>query len=339
MGTRLQFCTAFHPHLDGQNERTSQTLEIILRVYVLGVGDSWDTYLPLAGFRASLAIMPHRDCAEDEGKHRDDLRAVMDRPETSKKLYRQAKVGFRYHRGKEYSDSERGASSALVTMCVGKVAYRTELPSELSQLRKCLAEESVHIPTNSVLVDENTECRVGRETKTLQNKKIGLVKAHLEYRKGVKKIEKGLRALCHLVKLVMISTVRSAFDHRGSIVVAFLTQGFPGEFGRKWDSLNVSKLMVPPGRLKGRAWLEVPISREAQFHVLGCYMDEEVGEKPVEVATVGEETQDEMVSGSTPAILTTEEIPSQIVGSAEGVSMEASGGDAGIVGSNLPPSS
>ncbi|KAJ9547215.1 hypothetical protein OSB04_019758 [Centaurea solstitialis] len=43
---------------NGQNERTSQTLEIILRVYVLGVGDSWDTYLPLAGFCASLAIMP-----------------------------------------------------------------------------------------------------------------------------------------------------------------------------------------------------------------------------------------------------------------------------------------
>ncbi|KAJ9545167.1 hypothetical protein OSB04_024874 [Centaurea solstitialis] len=34
LGTRLQFCTAFHPHLDGQNEMTSQTLEFMLRVYV-----------------------------------------------------------------------------------------------------------------------------------------------------------------------------------------------------------------------------------------------------------------------------------------------------------------
>ncbi|KAJ9545339.1 LOW QUALITY PROTEIN: hypothetical protein OSB04_025046 [Centaurea solstitialis] len=166
-----------------------------------------------------------------------------------------------------------------VIVCVGKVAYRIELPSELSQLRKCLADESVHIPTNSVLVDENTECRVERETKTLQNKKIGLVKAHLEYRKGVKKIEKGLRALCHLVKLVMILTVRSAFDHRGSIVVAFLTQGkivkkmnqgvgrpVPATSGHA--SRSHKSLYVPPGRLKGRTWLEVSISREAQFRLV-----------------------------------------------------------------------
>ncbi|KAJ9547216.1 hypothetical protein OSB04_019759, partial [Centaurea solstitialis] len=64
---------------------------------------------------------------------------------------------WKYHRGKEYSDSERGASSTLAIVCVGKVAYRIELPSELSQLRKCLADESVHIPTNSVMVDENVE--------------------------------------------------------------------------------------------------------------------------------------------------------------------------------------
>ncbi|KAJ9550699.1 hypothetical protein OSB04_014744 [Centaurea solstitialis] len=79
------------------------------------------------------------------------------------------------------------------------------------------------------------------------------------------KWERGLRALSVLKKLVVKSFVWGEIDHRGSSVIAFLTQGFPGELGRKWDSLDVSKLMVPPGRLKGRAWLEVPISQEAQF--------------------------------------------------------------------------
>ena len=43
-GTRLQFSTAFHPHTDGQSERTIQTLEDMLRACVLDFGGSWDTF-------------------------------------------------------------------------------------------------------------------------------------------------------------------------------------------------------------------------------------------------------------------------------------------------------
>ncbi|KAJ9552727.1 hypothetical protein OSB04_016772 [Centaurea solstitialis] len=74
---------------------------------------------------------------------------------------------------------------------VGKVAYRLELPPELSQihktfqvsqLRKCLADESAHIPINDIQVDERlnyVESQIAvleRKTKTLWNKEIGLVK-------------------------------------------------------------------------------------------------------------------------------------------------------------------
>ncbi|KAJ9544536.1 hypothetical protein OSB04_024243 [Centaurea solstitialis] len=50
MSTRLQFSTVFHPWLDGQSERTIQTLEVMLRECVLDFGGSRDTYLPLAEF-------------------------------------------------------------------------------------------------------------------------------------------------------------------------------------------------------------------------------------------------------------------------------------------------
>ena len=50
MGTRLDFSTAFHPHTDGQFERTIQTLEDMLRMCVLDHGGSWDEHLPLVEF-------------------------------------------------------------------------------------------------------------------------------------------------------------------------------------------------------------------------------------------------------------------------------------------------
>ena len=50
LGTKLQFTTAYHPQMDGQSERTIQTLEDMLRACVFDFGGSWDMYLPLAEF-------------------------------------------------------------------------------------------------------------------------------------------------------------------------------------------------------------------------------------------------------------------------------------------------
>ncbi|KAL0555988.1 hypothetical protein IC582_004491 [Cucumis melo] len=50
MGTRLKFSTSFHHQIDGQSERTIQTLEDMLRACVLKLKGSWDTHLPRMGF-------------------------------------------------------------------------------------------------------------------------------------------------------------------------------------------------------------------------------------------------------------------------------------------------
>nr|GEU77889.1 hypothetical protein [Tanacetum cinerariifolium] len=50
LGTRLDMNTTYHRETDGQNERTIQTLEDMLRACVLDFGKGWDKHLPLVEF-------------------------------------------------------------------------------------------------------------------------------------------------------------------------------------------------------------------------------------------------------------------------------------------------
>jgi hypothetical protein len=55
-----------HPQIDGQSERTIQTLEDMLRVCALDFGGSWDEHLPLIEFshnnsyHASIDMAPFK---------------------------------------------------------------------------------------------------------------------------------------------------------------------------------------------------------------------------------------------------------------------------------------
>ena len=50
---QMHFSTVFHPQIDGQSERTIQTLEDMLRMCVLDFKGSWDKYLLLIEFAYS----------------------------------------------------------------------------------------------------------------------------------------------------------------------------------------------------------------------------------------------------------------------------------------------
>ncbi|GKD65661.1 putative reverse transcriptase domain-containing protein, partial [Tanacetum coccineum] len=50
LGTRLDMSMAYHPQTDSQSERTIQTLEDMLRAYVLDFEGSWDVHLLLVEF-------------------------------------------------------------------------------------------------------------------------------------------------------------------------------------------------------------------------------------------------------------------------------------------------
>nr|GEV03370.1 reverse transcriptase domain-containing protein [Tanacetum cinerariifolium] len=50
LGTQLDISTAYHPKIDGESGRTIQTLEDMLRAYVIDFGKGWDRHLPLIEF-------------------------------------------------------------------------------------------------------------------------------------------------------------------------------------------------------------------------------------------------------------------------------------------------
>ena len=60
----MRLSTAFHPQTDGQSERTIQTLEDMLRAYVLDLGGNWEEHLPLIefaynnNFHSSIGMAP-----------------------------------------------------------------------------------------------------------------------------------------------------------------------------------------------------------------------------------------------------------------------------------------
>nr|GEZ74183.1 putative reverse transcriptase domain-containing protein [Tanacetum cinerariifolium] len=50
IGTQLDMSMAYHPETDGQSERTIQTLEDMLRAYVIDFRNGWERHLPLVEF-------------------------------------------------------------------------------------------------------------------------------------------------------------------------------------------------------------------------------------------------------------------------------------------------
>ncbi|MCI27558.1 retrotransposon protein, partial [Trifolium medium] len=63
-GTKLRMSSAYHPQMDGQSERTIQSLEDLLRSCILEQGVSWEAFLPLIeftynkSFHSSIGIAP-----------------------------------------------------------------------------------------------------------------------------------------------------------------------------------------------------------------------------------------------------------------------------------------
>ncbi|GJS55348.1 putative reverse transcriptase domain-containing protein [Tanacetum coccineum] len=182
LGTQLDMSTAYHLETDKQSERTIQTLEDILRACVIDFGKVWERHLPLAEVGDVQLTGP-------EIIH-----------ETTKKIVQiRQRLQAARDRQRSYANVRRKPLEFHILERVGPVAYKLELPEELSNvhssfyvsnLKKCLSDESFIIPMNELQLDDKLNFAeepveiMDREVKQLRQSRIPIVKVRWNSKRG-----------------------------------------------------------------------------------------------------------------------------------------------------------
>ncbi|GJZ47066.1 putative reverse transcriptase domain-containing protein [Tanacetum coccineum] len=168
--------TAYHPQTDGQSERNIQTMEDMLRACVINFGKSWDRHLPLVEFSYN-------------NSYHTSIKAT-----PFEALYgRKCRLPICWA---EVGDSQLTEFQILAK--VGTVAYRLELPEQLSRvhstfhvsnLKKCLSDETVVIPLDEIQIDDKLHFIeepveiMDREVKRLKQSRILIIKVRWNSRR------------------------------------------------------------------------------------------------------------------------------------------------------------
>ncbi|GJU74628.1 putative reverse transcriptase domain-containing protein [Tanacetum coccineum] len=130
LGTSLDMSSAYHPEIDGQSERTIQTLEDMLRACVIDFGNRWVKHLPLLEFSYNNSYHASIKAAPFEALYGQKCR------------------------------------SPIYWAEVGSVTYKLELPEEMSRvhntfhisnLKKCYADEPLAVLLDGLHFDEKLQ--------------------------------------------------------------------------------------------------------------------------------------------------------------------------------------
>ncbi|GJR08794.1 putative reverse transcriptase domain-containing protein [Tanacetum coccineum] len=189
-GTQLDMSTAYNPQINCQSETTIQTLEDMMRAYVIDFGKGWDRHLPLVEFSYNNSYHTSIKDAPIEAMYGRKCRSPICWAEIKKRIQaardRQKSLADRNRKPMEFQVedmvmlkvspwkgvirfSKRGKLNPRyirpfkVLAKVGTVAYRLELPDQLSHvhstfhvsnLKKCYADEPLSISLNEIHIDD-----------------------------------------------------------------------------------------------------------------------------------------------------------------------------------------
>ncbi|GKE55044.1 putative reverse transcriptase domain-containing protein [Tanacetum coccineum] len=178
LGTQLDMSTTYHLETDGQSERTIQTLEDMLRACVIDFRKGWERHLPLVEFSYNNSYHASIKAAPFE--------ALYGRKYRSPVCW--AEVGDVQLMGPEIIHE---TTNKIILDRVGPVAYKLELPEELSSihntfhvsnLKKCLSDEFLVIPMKELRLDDKLNFVeepieiIDRKVKQLRQSRIPIVK-------------------------------------------------------------------------------------------------------------------------------------------------------------------
>ncbi|GJY86792.1 putative reverse transcriptase domain-containing protein [Tanacetum coccineum] len=221
-GTDISMSTAYHPETDGQSERTIQTLKDMLRACHKGrplmrhcivrkcrspmcwaeVGEAQLTGPELIQETTEkiVLIKQRMQVAQDRQKsYADRKRKPMEFEVGDKVMLKVSPWKGVIRFGKRGKLNLRYVGPFKVLAKVEKVAYRLELPQELSKvhhtfhvsnLKKCYANEPLVTPLEGIHVDDKLQFVeepveiMGREIKRLKRSRIPLVKVRWNSRRG-----------------------------------------------------------------------------------------------------------------------------------------------------------
>ncbi|GKF00580.1 putative reverse transcriptase domain-containing protein [Tanacetum coccineum] len=169
LGTDISMSTTYHPETNDQSERTIQTLEDMLRVYVIDFGKGWVKHLPLAEFLYNNSYHASIKAAPYEALYGRKCRSPMCWAEPiefevgDRVMLKVAPWKGVVRFGKRGKLNPRYVRPFKVLAKVGKVAYKLELPQKLSRvhhtfyvsnLKKCYTDDPLVMLLEGIHVDD-----------------------------------------------------------------------------------------------------------------------------------------------------------------------------------------
>nr|GEX83594.1 putative reverse transcriptase domain-containing protein [Tanacetum cinerariifolium] len=197
LGTNLDMSTAYHPETDGQSERTIQTLKDTLRVFVIKFGNGWVKHLPLVEFSHNKSYHASIKAAPFEALYGRKCRSPVCWAEVGQ-VQLTGPEGRTF--GKREKLNPRYVRPFKVLKKVGAVAYKLELPQELSRvhntfhvsnLKKFYSDDPLVVPLEGLQLDDKLHFVeepievMGHVVKQLRRSRVPIVKVRWNSRRGL----------------------------------------------------------------------------------------------------------------------------------------------------------